>query len=83
MFLRNLAAFGDKSLIPEIEKGLNYCCAVQFTNPQDSNLKGAILEKITPPDGTDSSPYYLRDLATIFFIQAASEYLKSKEQGLL
>ena len=82
MFLRYLEAFNDKSIIPDIEKGLTYCCSVQFTNPKDKNLQGAILEKITPPDGTDNSPYYLRDLATIFFIQAASEYLKSQEQGL-
>ena len=82
MFLRYLEAFKDKSIIPDIEKGLTYCCSVQFTNPKDKNLQGAILEKITPPDGTDNSPYYLRDLATIFFIQAASEYLKSQEQGL-
>lgn len=48
---------------------------MQFTNPEDPNLKGAILEKIMPPDGTDHNPYYIRDLGTIFFIQTISMYL--------
>ena len=26
--------------------------------------------------GSDASPYYLRDLATIFFVQAATRYLR-------
>ena len=62
-------------IIEYIERGLDYCMKMQFTNPADPNLKGAILEKILPPDGTDRSPYYIRDLGTIFFIQAASLYL--------
>jgi hypothetical protein len=48
---------------------------MQFTHPQDHNLHGAILEKILPPSGSDASPYHIRDLGTIFFIQAAAEYL--------
>ena len=58
------------------ELTLDFCCAVQFTHPTDSNLKGAILEKILPPDGSDASPYFIRDLGTIFFLQAAAMYLK-------
>ena len=83
MFLRCLEAFDDKTLIPHIEKALTYCCNLQFTHPKDQNLQGAILEKVTPPDGSDDSPYYLRDLATIFFIQAACEYITMQEKGLL
>ena len=83
MFLRSLKAFGDRTLEADIEKGLSFCCAMQFTNPADANLRGAILEKILPPDGTDNSPYYLRDLATIFFIQAASSWLFCKQDGVL
>ena len=30
----------------------------------------------TAPDGTDNLPYHIRDLGTIFFIQAAAEYLE-------
>ena len=55
---------------------LNYCCAMQFTQAKDPNLQGAVLEKVSMPNGSDASPYYLRDLGTIFFIQAAAEYLR-------
>ena len=75
MFLDFLAIDKSEEVLPYIEMGLNYCLRVQFTKPSDANLKGAILEKVLPPDGTDASPYYIRDLGTIFFIQAASKYL--------
>ena len=70
----------DPELLKDIERALGFCCGVQFTRPADPNLKGAILEKILPPDGTDNSPYYLRDLGTMFFVQAAAFALSS---GLL
>ena len=76
-FLKYYEYTGDKRIIEYIEKGLEYCMNMQFTNPDDPNLKGAILEKILPPDGTDRSPYYIRDLGTIFFIQAAALYLQT------
>jgi hypothetical protein len=75
-FLKYYEHTKDESIIEQIEKGLKFCMNMQFTNPDDTNLKGAILEKILPPDGTDRSPYQLRDLGTIFFIQAASMYLQ-------
>jgi hypothetical protein len=37
------------------------------------------LEKVLPPDGTDRSPYYLRDLGTIFFVQVAAQLLLMTE----
>ena len=49
---------------------------MQLLNCKDPNLQGVILEKVLPPDGTDNLPYYVRDLGTIFFIQAACEYLQ-------
>ncbi len=49
---------------------------MQLTNPADPNLRGAIIEKILPPDGTDRNPIHLRDLATIFHIQAAATTLQ-------
>jgi len=75
-FLKYYEHTGDKKIIEYIERGLAYCIKMQFTNPDDPNLQGAILEKILPPDGTDHNPYYIRDLGTIFFIQAASLYLR-------
>ena len=82
MFIEAMNITGSDELLPYIEKGLDFCCKMQFTNPQDAYLKGAILEKLLPitdgwgRDGTDASPYYIRDLGTIFFIQAAAKYLK-------
>ena len=61
------------------EKALEYCCAMQFSSAADPNLQGAVLEKVRMPDGSDRSPYQLRDLGTIFFIQAAASYLKHKD----
>jgi hypothetical protein len=63
------------------EKALEFCLNVQFQNPVDPNLTGAILEKVLPPDGTDRSPYHIRDLGTIFFVIAGIKYLQlQKEQ---
>ena len=56
-------------------KALSFCMKMQFRDVQDPNLKGAVLELVEPPDGTDRSPYRLRDLATIFFAQAATSVL--------
>lgn len=76
-FLKYYEHTGDRKVLEYIEKGLDYCLKMQFTNPADPNLEGAILEKILPPDGTDRSPYHIRDLGTIFFIQAACLYLET------
>ena len=74
-FLQYQSETGNSIFEPLLSKALNYCMNMQFTHPQDYNLHGAILEKILPPSGSDASPYYIRDLGTIFFIQAAAEYL--------
>ncbi|MFA5865435.1 MAG: hypothetical protein WC975_12220 [Phycisphaerae bacterium] len=58
------------------QKALSFCLSMQFTSPEDPNLKGAILEKVLPPNGKDLSPYHIRDLGTIFFITAGCLYLK-------
>jgi hypothetical protein len=60
---------------------LDYCQKVQFAHPADENLRGAILSKVLPPDGSDCSPYHLRDLGTIFFVQAAAMWLRRHLQS--
>ncbi len=57
------------------DRGLRHCLTMQFREVQDPNLRGCILEKVLAPDGTDRSPYHIRDLGTIFFVQALSLYL--------
>ena len=42
------------------------------------NVYGAILEKVLPPNVSDRNPFHIRDLGTIFFIQAAAKYLRYK-----
>ena len=58
-----------------MSKALEYCMRLQFTKPSDPNLRGAILSTVMYPDGTDRLPYHLRDLGTIFFVQAAAGVL--------
>ncbi|MGI5898372.1 MAG: hypothetical protein ACOX8S_00405 [Christensenellales bacterium] len=60
-------------------RSLGFAMDVQFTKAEDPNLKGAILEKVMPPENSDASPYYLRDLGSIFFIQAACIYLEGEK----
>ncbi|KXB05612.1 hypothetical protein AKJ51_04910, partial [candidate division MSBL1 archaeon SCGC-AAA382A20] len=67
----------DVSFEEEIELGMDFCEKAQFVDCEDGNLSGCILEKVLPPDGTDQSPYHIRDLGTIFYIQALSTYLQS------
>ena len=62
----------DDSMTDSIEKALSFCLSMQFSRTENPLLKGAILEKVLPPDGTDLIPYQLRDLGTIFFLQAAA-----------
>lgn len=64
--------------IGPLHLALQFCMKMQLTKPDDPNLRGAILEKVNFPDGTDASPYHLRDLGSIFFIQAAADYLQNQ-----
>jgi len=73
------AFFKDESLTPSIEKALDFCLAMQFDCPDRPELDGAVLEKILPPDGSDRIPWQLRDLGTIFFLQAAAACRSNRE----
>ncbi|HWL51668.1 MAG TPA: hypothetical protein VNQ90_04490 [Chthoniobacteraceae bacterium] len=72
VFLRASMEAGEHRYLPLAIRALTFCMDAQFVKAKDPNLKGAILEKILPPDGSDDSPYHLRDLGSIFFIQAAA-----------
>jgi hypothetical protein len=54
---------------------MKFCLMMQLREVHDPNLPGAVIEAVDAPNGSDASPYYLRDLSTIFFIQAASRLL--------
>ena len=74
-------ATGDGAWLEPAATALDYCMKVQFVRPADANLRGAVLEKVLPPDGTDRSPYHLRDLGTIFFVTAAMDWLAQAADG--
>jgi hypothetical protein len=65
----------DERWMAAARRAVRYCLNMQFREVQDPNLKGGLLEQVLPPNGTDRSPFYVRDLATIFFIQAACRML--------
>lgn len=65
----------EQAWVESIRTGLNFCLMMQLRSVQDPNLQGALIEAVEAPDGTDASPYYLRDLSTIFFVQAVSRLL--------
>lgn len=75
MFLQAMQMTGSDEFREPLRKALQFCLNMQFTRPADPNLRGAILEKVLPPDGTDRNPYHIRDLGTIFFAQAAAALL--------
>lgn len=66
----------DEKWLPSAERAIDFCTRMQFTATDDPNLRGAILETVRPPDGTDRLPYHIRDLGTIFFVIAAVKYLQ-------
>lgn len=69
---------GQSRYRENIELGLQFLLNMQLTNPSNPNLKGAIIEKMhRPPEGTDVLPYLIRDLGTIFFVQAVADYLQA------
>ena len=80
MFENLYAETGDASLLSLIDRAENFCMNMQLTRPEDSSLKGAILEKVCFPDGSDTVPFLVRDLGTIFFIQTASLTCKRKKK---
>ena len=67
----------DDSWLAPIEKALHFCVNMQVRSCRDDNLQGVIIEKILAPNGTDDSLIHIRDLGTIFFVQAACEALAS------
>jgi hypothetical protein len=70
----------DKTWLEAAQRSLSFAMNIQFIKSADPNLQGAILEKVQPPRGSDASPYHLRDLGTIFFIQAACIYLEREKK---
>jgi len=75
MWARLWAITKSEEWLTPIGRGLKFCRMMQITNPADENMRGCIVEKIYPPDGTDRPPFGVRDLASIFYIQAVCEVI--------
>jgi len=60
---------GDEFREP-LRLALSFGLRMQFTRPRDENLRGAILEKVLPPEGTDRPPFMIRDVGTFAYVQA-------------
>ena len=74
-FMDLYAETNDGKWKESAELALEYCMRLQVRQADDSNMQGVIIEKVLYPDGTDTNPYHIRDLGTIFFVQAAAEYI--------
>ena len=77
LWVRLWKTTGEESWLAPIGKALRFCMNMQVHSCRDGNLQGVIIEKILPPNGTDESLIHIRDLGTIFFVQAACEALGS------
>lgn len=70
LFQRLIRQAGCKEFAEPMAKAMGFCSSMQMTDTRDKNLSGVILEKVLPPDGTDRLPFHVRDLGTIFYVQA-------------
>jgi hypothetical protein len=82
LWLELAQEFGDTQWDEPMIRALRYCYSMQFTSASDENLQGAVLEKVIHPNGSDAPPWYLRDIGTFFYIQAASRVLAERPQVL-
>jgi rhamnogalacturonyl hydrolase YesR len=83
LWLELALEFGEVQWDEHLARALRYCYGMQFTQAVDENLQGAVLEKVVHPNGSDAPPWYLRDIGTFFYIQAASRALAQRPQVLL
>jgi hypothetical protein len=65
----------NEAYIPYIRKALDFLMRVQVREARDPNMLGAVLSGVLYPDGTDIPRYKVRDLASIFHVQAAAKLL--------
>ncbi|MBT9775150.1 hypothetical protein GPL15_01345 [Clostridium sp. MCC353] len=66
----------DVKWLKAAKNALCFCMEMQLYETGDPNLLGVIVEKVLPPGGSDKLPYQIRDLGTIFYVQAAVRYME-------
>ena len=79
LWMRLHALTGDKRWVEPIYRSMRYLLSQQINHTitdDNPHIQGAVIEATRPPpDGTDSSPWYVRDIASSFFAQAAAMLL--------
>ena len=69
-------ATSDVRWLEPIYKSVEFAMSMQLVSSSDENANGAVIEQLLPPDGSGRNPYHIRDLATIFFVQAGVRLLE-------
>lgn len=76
------ARTGESKYRDAVNRSFGFLLAAQFSPAAaDPDIRGALWETPNPPDGTECPGFYIRDIATIFAIQAADRALAT--DGLL
>jgi len=78
MFIDAIDHFSDLRCVSDLVLSLQFVKAMQIVETDDPSLRGVLVEGYIKPDGTDRNPMFIRDLATIFYIQAACRTLASE-----
>jgi hypothetical protein len=74
-------ATGDPKWLKPIQLAFEFAMRMQLKKVSDPRLQGAVIEGSNEPDGTDRCPYFIRDLASIFFVQAGSKLMQRCAQS--
>jgi len=62
---------GEEKYLDAIERGLGFLLGAQFSrDAEDRNLRGAFFERLNPMDNTGNPGFHIRDIATIYGVQA-------------
>jgi len=81
MFMDYWRETGDESIMAPLANALRFCLSMQIRETREPRLKGAVIESVMNPQGTDHAPIVIRDLGTIFLVQAACEFIAAFGQA--
>ena len=76
----DLIQLGDEQYKAPCLSALRFGFTMQMVETSDMNLHGSIVEKVVLLDGSDRPPFLVRDLGSIFYIQAL---VKAMQAGLI
>jgi len=70
----------EERYLEAVEKGLGFLLGAQLgPDMEDRNLRGVFFERLNPTDGTETPGFHVRDIATIFAVQAILKLLESSK----